>query len=163
MSLRVIFSSFHSCLGVLSLHVVHAWHAGQGRSSLSGRAGADLKPQDQGSASAGREKREGGRGWPSAERAWGKILKPLGQSCCQFPGSLSLTPCPVGQQPARVLTLTAGSRAVALASAICCPACFLTVWSQTWLRYLSPLSWKVTHKQGKQNFPIAFFPFGIVN
>lgn len=29
-------------------------------------------------------------------RAWGQSLQPLGQRSCEFPGSLSLTPCPVG-------------------------------------------------------------------
>lgn len=46
---------------------------GEGRGSSSGRDGADLKPQGQGSASAGRERGEGGRDWLRAEGMRAKL------------------------------------------------------------------------------------------
>lgn len=139
-SLRVIFSSCCRCLGILSFHMAHAWHDEQGRGSLLGRDGPDLKPQDQSSACAGKESREGGRICLKSEKAWRQSLQPARQRCCVFLSSLNLTPV------LWTLALIAGIRAVALASAISCPP-FLV--SGDRFGCLSPFKWKVTHKKHK--------------
>lgn len=102
-------------LGLSSFHMVHAWHDERGRGSLLGRDETDLKPKDQGSASAGRESREGGRTCLKGEKAQGQSLQPSRQRCRVFLSSLSFTPV------LWALALIAESRAVALPSAICCP------------------------------------------